>query len=93
MRSRFPSALEALAARVPVISCGTDSTFVETGATGMLQDEFDAEGVADFLIRLADDPDKFDQLRSGAKMRAEFLCGGIDRSADLLSVWRMSASR
>ncbi|MSP67950.1 MAG: glycosyltransferase, partial [Alphaproteobacteria bacterium] len=80
--------IEALAAARPVLSCGTDATFVEDGVTGVLQREFDAAAMAAAILRLAADRDLSRRLGAAGHARAARLCDGPARAADLLAVWQ-----
>ena len=80
--------IEALAAGRPVLSVGRCDTFVETGATGVLQDPFDAKALASWMIRLADDRGLVAQMGAAGRDRVSRLCDGSRHAACLLAVWR-----
>ncbi len=80
--------LEAMAHGLPVLSVGSDTTFVETGVTGLLQGVFDARALAAELARLADDRAACAALGRAARERVARLCNGPARAADLLDLWR-----
>ena len=80
--------LEGLAAAKPVISYGTYDTFVETGETGILREDFDADETARDIIGLADDPAYCRALGSGGRSRVAQLCDGPTQAAKLVQVWR-----
>lgn len=84
--------LEALAAGKPVLSVGADETFVQTGATGLLQAEFECEEMAAEIIRMADDRAYAKRLGAAGRARVLKLCDGPARAADLLEVWRSATS-
>lgn len=83
--------IEALAAGRAVLSCGTDSTFVETGVTGYLQERFDAAAMAREIMRLADDRESLRRMGEMGKARVASLCDGPARARDLLDLWREAA--
>lgn len=72
----------------PVLSVGSDTTFVESGQTGILHPEFDAGILADEILRLADDRDMCVKLGQVGRERVLHLCDGSARAADLLRVWQ-----
>ena len=79
--------IEAMAARVPVMSFGTDTTFVETGATGWLFDDFDAEQTASALIAASRDRPLCTRLGGQARARVAVLCDPIRQAAALTEIW------
>ncbi|MBM3541495.1 MAG: glycosyltransferase family 4 protein, partial [Alphaproteobacteria bacterium] len=83
--------LEAMAMGLPVLSVGTDATFVETGVTGVLQSPFDAAALAGDIARLADDRDRVRRMGGAARVRVATLCDGTSRARDLLDLWRGAA--
>ena len=83
--------IEALAAGRPVLSVGRYDKFVETGATGILQPEFDAEPLADSICALADDRAACARLGAAGRARIARLCDPGARAADLAAVWRRAA--
>lgn len=84
--------LEGLAAGKPVLAVGRYDRFVETGVTGLLQSEFDAERFADAILRLADDPAECARLGTAGRERVATLCDPVSRAADLADVWREAAA-
>lgn len=86
--------LEGMAAGKPVLTVGRYNRFVETGVTGLLQQAFDAEGLAEFILRLAMDPAECAKLGDAGRVRVAALCDPAARAADLAAVWRrVRASR
>jgi glycosyltransferase involved in cell wall biosynthesis len=85
--------LEALAAGKPVLSVGSDQTFVETGVTGILQPRFDADDLAADIANLANDRPLVFALGAAARARIAELCGGKARARDLAQVWLSAAGR
>lgn len=85
--------LEALAAGKPVLSAGSDQTFVETGVTGILQPHFDADGLAGEIARLADNRAAVAAFGAAARERIAELCGGEARARDLARVWLTASGR
>lgn len=80
--------IEAMAAGRPVISVGHDKSFVETDETGLLQPEFDADGVADYLIGLSKQPQRLALMGKAAQERVRRLCDPAARASDLAAVWQ-----
>lgn len=85
--------LEALAAGCPVISVGSDATFVETGVTGMLQPRFDADAAAQAIAVLADDRASLASMGEAARARVAKLCNGPGRARELTELWRDAVAR
>lgn len=85
--------LEALAAGVPVISVGSDATFVETRATGILQPIFDAHELASIIAGLAVDRRQLAEMGRAAQERVARLCDGPSRAQDLSELWHAAAGR
>jgi glycosyltransferase involved in cell wall biosynthesis len=85
--------LEAMANELPVASVGRYKKFVETGQTGLLQDAFDAQEVADWLTKLDADRDYLNVLGRKAKARIVALCDPADRAWDILKFWHDVAQR
>lgn len=79
--------IEGMAASLPVISVGTDKTFVETNVTGLLQPVFDAKEVAEFALKLSTDQDLLSKMGAAARARVSNLCNGPDRANDLANMW------
>lgn len=84
--------IEAMAAGKPVVSLGTDTTFVETAATGILMQQFEPEAMAAALAGLADDRPRLATLGRNAAERVGRLCSGPDRAHDLADLWCSVAS-
>jgi glycosyltransferase involved in cell wall biosynthesis len=84
--------IEALAAGRPVLTVGHYDRFVETGATGVLQAEFDAWALAGAISALADDRAECARLGAEGRARVARLCDPAARAADLASVWRRAAA-
>jgi len=90
-RKDFPwgrDILEAMRAARPVITTGTDPTFVETGLTGQLMPQFDTETCAETLERWADDRALAARLGREAQTRVAALCDGPTQAKALLDVWQ-----
>jgi len=83
--------IEAMAAGVPVVSFGSDATFVESGVTGILRQDFRAGWVADDIIGLADHPVELQDMGQRAKDRVFRLCNGPDRARELVTFWQQTA--
>lgn len=84
--------IEAMAAGRPVLSVGEDQTFVETGATGILQRTFDADALAAEIARIADDRAELNRLGENARRRVGSLCSGPDRAHELLELWQRTVA-
>lgn len=80
--------IEALAAGLPVLTCGRYDRFVEDGVTGVLQPVFDADTLARRIAEFAGDRDRARILGQAGRERIATLCDGAGRTADLLRVWR-----
>ena len=83
--------LEALAAGRPAISVGSYDRFVETGVTGILQEAFDADDLADRLIALDADRSAIRRMGDAGRARVASLCDGPSRAAELLDLWNDAA--
>lgn len=79
--------LEALALGKPVLTCGRYAVFVEDGVTGVLQPEFDADRLADTILRLDDNRALARRMGEAGRARVRALCDGRARAADLRAVW------
>ncbi|GGE35026.1 hypothetical protein GCM10007276_10670 [Agaricicola taiwanensis] len=77
----------------PVLTCGQDQTFVETGVTGILMEQFDAGIAADHLRTLASDRAKVKQLGQAARPRIAALCDPRRQAAALADVWIEAAQK
>jgi glycosyltransferase involved in cell wall biosynthesis len=85
--------LEAMSHGLPVASVGHYKTFVETNLTGLLQEVFDANAVANWLVELYKDAERLSVLGQNAKDRILKLCNPITQAADLADFWkRVSAN-
>jgi len=80
--------IEGMTHGKPVIAIGTWDGFVSNGVTGYLQPDFDAESMADAILRLADDPELRLSMGRAARGRIRELCDGPARARDLCAVWR-----
>ncbi len=85
--------LEAMAFGLPVVTTGTYDRFVEDGVTGVLHADFDADRMADAILRLADDPAAARRMGAAARARVADLCDGPSRAADLADIWRGLVAR
>ena len=79
--------LEALALGKPVLTCGRYAVFVEDGITGVLQAEFDADRLAESIMRLEDDRALARRMGEAGRIRVRALCDGRGRAEDLRAVW------
>lgn len=79
--------LEALAAGLPVASVGSYDRFVETGSTGLLQAEFDADEVAGWLSVLDQNREELQMLGSTGRERIANLCDPGVSSRRLTELW------
>ena len=79
--------IEAMACGKPAIGVGRYDRFVENGMTGLLQHEFDADALADFLIAMEADRERLRGFGHAAQARVRTLCDPQARSSDLLSYW------
>lgn len=82
--------LESLAFGRPAISVGSDSTFIETNKTGLLQSRFNAAGVADFLLALATDTETLNRLGEAARDRVKKLANPKETVTKLVAVWNQT---
>lgn len=80
--------LEAMAQGKPVLSCGTDQTFVESGVTGFLMSTFDATAAAGHLTALATDAGLLMRLGQAARPRIDALCNPARQASELAEVWQ-----
>ncbi|MEZ5667337.1 MAG: glycosyltransferase family 4 protein [Alphaproteobacteria bacterium] len=79
--------IEAMAAGVPVMSFGTDATFVETGTTGWLFDGFDAGQTAAALTAASHDRPLCARLGAQARARVAALCDPSRQAGALAALW------
>jgi glycosyltransferase involved in cell wall biosynthesis len=85
--------LEAMAGGVPVASVGTYDRFVESGVTGILQAEFDANLLADEIKALALDKNRLTVMGQAARQRVQSLCDGPDAAQRVAHIWRSAANK
>lgn len=62
--------IEAMTFGLPIVTLGTFQTVVEDGVNGFIDPEFDAERVADHLIRLRDDAALRDRIGAANREKA-----------------------
>lgn len=84
--------LEALAAGLPVVSCGTYDRFVKPGVSGVLLSRYSDQAFADALIELADAPSHRKAMGRAGRAVVGELCDGPSRAADLAAIWRRVAA-
>jgi glycosyltransferase involved in cell wall biosynthesis len=80
--------LEALSFGLPVIATGTYNKFVETGVTGFLFNEFNAQIFARCIIKMSQDRSLVSRIGKKGKSRVQKLCNASDCAQDLLKFWR-----
>lgn len=80
--------IEAMACGLPVISVGSDSSFVETDVTGFLQKEFDATTVARILLEWSCQPEVLKTMGGNAVRRVQQLCDAKTQSNKVMNCWR-----
>jgi len=68
--------MEAMAAGLPVVTLGAWEGFVEHGINGYLELRFDPARVADFLLRLRDEPGLAQRMRQASRDKAARLFSG-----------------
>lgn len=83
--------LEAMAAGKPVVTIGTNAMFVESGVTGELMSQFDAECFAQALVDIISDPNRRRMLGENARARAKSLCDPRTQADALFKVWNAAA--
>jgi N-acetyl-alpha-D-glucosaminyl L-malate synthase BshA len=82
-------ALEAMACGVPVVAsrAGGIPEVVEDGVTGFLADVGDVHTMANYAVRLLQDPDLYRRISEAARKRAEARFHVADRVADYEAVY------
>ncbi|WP_421782432.1 glycosyltransferase family 4 protein [Kiloniella litopenaei] len=84
--------IEALGSGRPVISFGTDKTFVETGKTGFLFPVFDAEEIANKLQIISSNIENLSKLANTAKKRIQLLCHSKTQGDKIYNIWQSMAT-
>jgi glycosyltransferase involved in cell wall biosynthesis len=80
--------LEAMSSSLPVIATGSYNRFVEDGVTGFLLKEFNSNKISEYIVELSLDRKKAENMGSQGCKRVQNLCGGVNRSKDLLKFWK-----
>lgn len=63
--------IEAMSHGLPIVTLGTFQGFVENGVNGFIDPDFDANRVADHIMRLRDDPSLLSAMRESNLEKAE----------------------
>lgn len=79
--------IEALAAGIPVLTLGTFQDFVTDGVNGFIDENFDADRMADHLVALADSPDMCQAMREANQQKARKLFAGEARARDVAAIY------
>jgi glycosyltransferase involved in cell wall biosynthesis len=85
--------LEALSFGLPVIATGTFSKFVETGVTGFLFKDFNAQIFAKCIHEISQDSKLAKQIGMRGKDRVQKLCNASDRAQELMKFWNNTLER
>ena len=80
--------LEALSCGLPVVSIGCYDKFVQTGVTGLLQNEYSPAGIAKWIEEVIADQSKLAQMSENAKLLTNRLCSAEISSKRVKSVWK-----
>ncbi|MDP6475613.1 MAG: glycosyltransferase family 4 protein [Alphaproteobacteria bacterium] len=79
--------IEAMSAGRAVVTLGDFQTFIEDGANGFIDCEFDAERIADHLVRLRDEPGLADRFSRASRQKAADLFDGAARAAEVCAIY------
>ena len=80
--------LEALNCGLPVVSIGRYDKFVQTGVTGLLQNEYTPAAIAKWIEEVVADQSKLAQMSENAKLLTKRLCSAEMSSNRVKSVWK-----
>ena len=80
--------LEALNCGLPVVSIGKFEKFVQTGKTGLLQNEYSPQAIALWLKDVVSDRSKLVQMSENAKLVTKKLCSANILSNEMKIVWQ-----
>ena len=80
--------LEGMAMGKPIIGIGSYEGFVKNNETGYLLPKYDAEGFAEKIVYLADNPQETIRMGLNARKLVEEKCNGSQCANDLTKVWQ-----
>ena len=80
--------IEAMSAGRGVVTLGEYQTFIEDGVNGFMDLEFDAERVADHLVKLRDTPELADNFARANRQKASQLFDGQARACDVAAIYQ-----
>ncbi len=80
--------LEALVAGVPIVAVGEDQTFVRSGETGLLFEEYQPERICEALIHLKDHSAELQTLTTRARMGASEINDPASHGEGLTDQWQ-----
>ena len=79
--------IEAMSAGRGVVTLGDYQTFIEDGVNGFMDVEFNAERIADHLVRLRDEPGLRDKFARANREKAAALFDGAGRAAEVSAIY------
>lgn len=80
--------IEGMSAGMPVVAMGDYEGFVEHGRGGFIEPDFDADQIADHLVRLRDDPELRQQMGDHNRTKARGLFSGADNVSAIHALYR-----
>lgn len=85
--------IEALAAGIPVLTLGSFQGFVEDGVNGFIDEDFDAERMADHLTELASSDARLQAMRTANREKAKTLFDGRARAREVAVIYARALGR
>jgi glycosyltransferase involved in cell wall biosynthesis len=79
--------IESMAAGLPVITLGTWQGFVRHGETGIMQEKFDAQIIADEILALANNPEELRRMGTNGKSHIASVCNPHHASRKIFDIW------
>jgi len=80
--------LEALSCGLPVVSIGSYDKFVQTGVTGLLQNQYSCAAIVKWLEEVIGNQSKLSEMSENARFLTKRLCSAEISSNRVKSVWK-----